>query len=226
MKMGEIDMAQRMNLADYRKALGLQLRKRIHQALVDILERRGIALDGLHFDGLIKVRELPFDCHDEIARWWLPEIVDGRLIRAARMSEREKERYTACEAHNHLTVSGRTALLAYLSSRELTNPPWSQQFGVGNFPIASVDTADTSVQGEFYRNNPSSIVISGNNQIDLTTIFSGTNGNGRWFSAGLFGGGNATSSTGTGQLNTHALIKPSYVKATGNVSIDYQIIVN
>jgi len=196
------------------------MRKLLYQLLLDILKRRGIALDGLSFAGMIKVRVLPFDRHDEIAYWWL----------SGRMNERERSRYTAVEAHNLVTLAGKKALLTYLSNQESTNPAWARQFGVGNFPIISVTPGDTSVQGEFYRNNPSAVVISNNAQgnpttIDLTTIFSGTNGNGRWFSVGLFGSG-ATSTTGTGQLNTHALISPSYVKATGNVSIDYQIQLN
>lgn len=199
----------------------MDLRRLIHRALVDILKRRGIALDGISFDGLIKVREMPFNHHDEIARWWL----------SGRMSEREKERYTVCEARNLMTIAGKTALLTYLSNQYPKSPAWAQQFGVGSFPISSVSPGDTSVQGEFYRNNPSAVIVSNNAQgvpttLDLTTIFNGTNGNGRWFSAGLFGGGNATSSTGTGQLNTHALISPSYVKATGTISIDYTITLN
>ncbi len=185
----------------------------LHNLLRDILRRRGVSLDALRFDGLIKVRELPFESEDEITTWWL----EGR------MSEREKERYSVVEAHNVLTLNGRAALLNYFGNPNPTSPPWSQQFGVGNFPIISVSPGDTSVQGEFYRNNPSAVVITGNNQIDLTTIFSGTNGNGRWFSCGLWGNG-ASSTVNTGTLNTHALISPSYVKSTGNIAIDYRII--
>lgn len=191
--------------------------------LVEAVKARGIALDSIRFEGIIRWREIPFETGEEYKKWWLPlRDESGRLIRAALMSEREKDRYTVCVDHNLLTTLGRNIILTYLASQTIyATSPFSQQFAVGTFPIINVFPGDTSVQGEIFRTPPSAATITGT-QIDISAGLGNAQANGQLTNCGLYGGGNASLTAGSGSLYTHAL--STYNKLNGvAISCDYII---
>jgi len=175
--------------------------------------------DSIHISGLIRAREVPFDSIEEWRTWWLGEFDNsGRMIRAPRMSEKEKERYTVAACENILVSSGITQVLNYIGANSGNSTAFAQYFGVGNIAISQLNSNDTSVAGEYFRAAPSLSTISGT-QIDISTFFGSTQGNGSITNAGLFGGA-ATGSTGTGTLMTHSLF--TYTKVNGTpITADY-----
>ncbi len=173
--------------------------------------------------GLIRARAVPFDSEEEWRYWWLPEIKDGKIIRPARMSDQEKDRYTVAEARNILTSNGIGAVLGYIGSSSGSTEQFAQQFAIGDIAINSVSAGDTSLAGEIFRAAPSLSNITGV-QIDLSTFIGSTQAAGNWTNVGLFGNG-ATSSSGSGTLMTHSLF--TYTKVNGTpVTVDYLITQN
>lgn len=170
--------------------------------------------------GIIKVREIPAEWSTEDYRyWWLPKKNEkGEVIRAARMSDSEKDRWTVAESKNTLTSAGRTAVLNFLGN---TTVSFFQYFSVGTGTISAVSAADTSMSTELARLAPSSATVSGN-QIDVATLFSTSQGNGVWSNSGVFGNG-ATSTLGSGTLYAHSLFSYSKTSAI-QVSADYVFI--
>lgn len=152
---------------------------------------------------------------EEYWKWW-PSLTQKE-------QRKWKEAHQCLETHNLLTVSGRTQLLSYIGSNAAVNGPFSQYLAIGNFPIANVSGGDTSVQGEIYRQIPNSAVVTGT-QIDVQTVIGNSTANGSWTNVGFYGL-NATSSSGSGTLMTHALL--TYTKINGvGVTIDYLINLN
>ncbi len=175
--------------------------------------------DRLHICGLIRVREVPFATEDEWRMWWLCERDSrGRIIRPARMSDREKARYTVAESPNILVSGGITQVLNYVGSQSGNSIGFAQYFAVGNIGITQVTSADTSVAGEYFRAVPSTASVSGTQQ-DISVFAGTTQANGSITNAGLFGNG-ATSTLGSGTLMTHSLFQ--YTKTNSNaVTFDY-----
>jgi hypothetical protein len=148
----------------------------------------------------------------EYWRWW-PSLNESE-------QRHWRESHQCLETHNLLTVQGRTQLLSYIGSNAAVNAPFAQYLAIGNFPIANVSGGDTSVQGEIYRQIPNSAVVTGT-QIDIQTVIGTSSGNGTWTNCGLYGL-NATSTSGSGTLMTHALL--SYTKLnTQGVTVDYLV---
>lgn len=175
------------------------------------------------FDGLIRIREVPFATKEEFEHWWLPELdSSGKIVAPARMSEREKEHYTVLEAHNLLTNNGRTQILGFIGSPTYisTQTPFSQWFEVGTNPFALPSAGDTTVPGGLARVQPSTAVITGT-QVDISCFFGTSQGNGNWTNAGLWGN-NATSTLGSGTLMTHSAFAYNKVN-TNSVTVDYLI---
>lgn len=176
-----------------------------------------------HFAGLIRIREVPFETREEWARWWLPERnSSGVIVRAARMSEREKERYTALEAKNLLTSNGRTQILGFIGTPTYisSQTAFAQWFEVGNYPFTTPSAGDTTVPGAIARVQPSTAIINGT-QIDISNFFGTSQGNGTWTNAGLWGN-NATSTLSSGTLMTHSAF--AYTKSSANsITCDYLI---
>lgn len=160
--------------------------------------------------GIVKIRELPRDITiEEYLEWW------------PRLTERERERYTAAEFRNILTQSGRNQLLTFIGSGNTMVQGFSQFFSVGTSPIIAVSAGDTSVQGELFRAAPTTTTITGN-QITISTVFGSAQANGNYTNAGLYGV-NATSTLGTGTLMTHTLY--TYTKTNGTqISNDYLVV--
>lgn len=162
-----------------------------------------------HITGFEHPRGMPLK---EYGKWW-PSLSQGE-------QQRWKEAHQCLETHNLLTVSGRTQLLSYVGSNAALSAPFSQYLAIGTFPIASVSGGDTSVQGELYRQIPNTAVVTGT-QIDIQTVIAAANANATWTSCGLYGL-NATSTSGSGTLMTHALL--SYIKTSAQgVTVDYLV---
>lgn len=203
--------------------------KRMNERLQQLINRQRARLaraiqppalhDNLHINGLIRARAVPFETREEWEHWWLGEFdARGRMIRPPRMSEKEKERYTVAEAPNILVSSGITQVLNYVGSASGNATAFAQYFAVGNIAIAQLNSNDTSVAGEYFRAAPSLSTVSGS-QIDVSTFFGSTQGNGSITNAGLFGNG-ATSTIASGTLMTHSFFQ--YTKVNGvAITADY-----
>jgi hypothetical protein len=205
------------------KSINANFSRILDTALVEIAKRRHLTLDKLKWEGIIRIRELPFETEEEYRQWWLPETDEqGKVTRPARMSDREKARYQVEEAHNLITTSGRTQLLTFAGSNT-TTAAFSQYFSVGTFPINTVSPGDTNVAGELARYVPSDYTVTGNT-VDISTFFGTSQGNGILTNAGLYGGGSATSTLGTGVLYTHALLNAYNKVNTAVVTFDYLVV--
>jgi len=167
--------------------------------------------DEALFIGKIKLRVLPGDLTlAEFLEWW------------PRLTEKERDHYTEYETRNLITTAGRSQVLTYIGSPNLSSPvvPFSQYFSVGTGATLTVNPGDSHVNGELTRLVPSTYTVSGNG-VDISTFFSTSNGNGTWTNCGIYGN-NATSTLGTGTLLTHALF--SYTKLnTQTATCDYII---
>lgn len=87
-------------------------------------------------NGQIKVREVPFASEAEWRHWWLGEfkIIKGvnTMVRLPRMSDREKERYTAAESENILVAAGITQVLNYVGATNGSTTGVAQWLAFGN----------------------------------------------------------------------------------------------
>lgn len=179
--------------------------------------------------GIVRFREIPPDwTEDDFRYWWIPEVdCDGRIIRKARMSEKEKSRWTRQENSNMLLTAGRNTILAFVGSNMSTTLYGFAGFlGLGTTNIVQVYPADTSVAGEFFRKQPASATVSGNS-VDIATVLTTTDAVGTLTNGGLIGGQGATSSLGTGNLYVKSLIIPSFTKANGaSYTVDWGISIN
>ena len=178
-------------------------------------------MEAIHFEGILRIREIPPEWTDaEFRYWWCDERTEsGMLIHRARMSEREKDRWTVVEARNLLMSAGRTQLLTFAGASG-TTVAFAQFYAVGTGSIFTVQPADTSLATELFRLAPASFSVVGNS-VTITTNFSTSQGNGTYTNAGLFGNG-ATSTPGSGTLMTHILY--NYTKTSANaIANDYLI---
>jgi hypothetical protein len=187
----------------------------INRILRHLIEYIGVPPEYLKVTGHIRFRRIPDDWTEEIYRyWWLPEWnSDGtKIVREARMSTAEKDRYTIYEANNLLTTNGRTNILTYMGSTAANTPAFAQWFAVGTFPLVTVSPGDTALGSELYRIQPSTATITGT-QLDLASVLGSSAAVGTLTEAALFGV-NATSTSASGTMQTHALLN-SFVKANG-----------
>lgn len=139
------------------------------------------------------------------------------------MSKRERERYLVHHVHNLLTTSGRTQILTFMGASGTTSA-FAQYIAFGTFPIAAVSPGDTSVQTEIYRAVPASFTVSGT-QVDISLTLPSGSANGTLTNAGIYGI-NATSTSGSGTLMTHALLN-NFNKVNGTAyNVDYVLNLN
>ena len=164
-------------------------------------------LETIHFEGRLRVGRVPFESEEEWQYWW------------PRMSMAEKERYWEAEARNVLTSAGKNQILSFITSTAAFGSGFGQIFSIGTGSLVGVQPSDPSVVTEFYRQAFGSTSITGN-LLDMQLMIGGTNANGTWTNAGIYGGG-ATTTLGTGTLYTHTLF--AYTKVTGNITVDYLI---
>jgi hypothetical protein len=183
--------------------------------------RRVIINEKVKFaEGIIRIRRLPFDTDEEYRRWWLPTTDGkGKILRPARMSEREKERYQEAEARNQIMNAGRSAVLSYIGSTSGSTTQWAQYFAVGTGAITAVSPTDTALSNEVFRKIPASFSVNGT-LVDINILFGTTDAVVTMTNCGLFGAG-ATSTLGSGTMMSHALF--AYSKGSFSIAVDYVI---
>lgn len=167
------------------------------------------------FKGILEVYELPYETEAEFLRYW------------PRLTEREKRRMLAMRYHNIVTQRGINNINAFYQASGSTVNGFSKYFAVGTGALNGVALGDTSLATEVFRKVPTSTSVVGNSII-ITTLFLGTEGGHSgtnpvtYTNSGLFGGA-ATSTLGSGDINTHALY--SYTKAyNSSINNTYRIV--
>lgn len=172
--------------------------------------------------GILRLRVLPDQdwTEEQFRFWWCDErSPSGRVLRPARMSQREKERYTCYESHNLITTAGITQVLTFIGAYGGGIVAFAQYLAIGNGGIFTVNANDTTLAGEFFRKIPTGYSTSGN-AVDISTALLTTDAVGSWTNVGLFGNG-ATSTPNSGTLMTHLLT--SFTKGSTAYTADYQI---
>ncbi len=177
--------------------------------------------DALHFTGIIRLRRLPEEWTPQQYRYWWCAETDGRgrVLRQARISEREKERYTEGEFYNLLTVAGRAQILSYIGASTGSTIGFAKYLAIGTGALQSPSPVDTSLAGEVFRKALASFTVQGT-QVDCSFLLASADANVTMTNAGLFGNA-ATSTLGSGTLYTKALF--SYSKGAYSISADYLI---
>jgi len=174
----------------------------------------------LFAEGIIRIRQIPAMWTEaEYRYWWLPETDRGRIIRPARMSEREKEQYQIGEFRNAILNNGRTQILTFIGSSSGTTAPFCQYFAVGTGAISSVNPTDTTLANEVFRKAPASFAVNGT-QVDINVQFGSTEAEYTYTNCGIWGV-SATSTLGSGVLMTKAMC--SFSKGAFGISVDYLI---
>lgn len=192
--------------------------------------------EKIGYKGIISLHEIPNWTDEELAYWWTPEtaLIDGlwQIVRPARMSEGEKRsRLVMPPFENLITNTGITLLLTNNSvAGQGSMNPFAQILSVGNGTITGVTRGDTSVAGDGFttgaRKAPASYSIVGFS----TTIvfnFASTDAVGTWTNTGLYGwsgSANASTTSGTGSLMTHALF--SYTKNSTAIAVNYAFLLS
>lgn len=179
--------------------------------------------------GRIKIRQWP--------NWLDPESETEFLKWRPTISAREWDRYTVPllvegkeveEAHNLITNLGITTILGNMgnSTQSFLNV-FSQILSVGNGALTGVLRTDTAVAGDGFATNsrrqPSSLIITGL-LADTGINFLSGDANGTWTNVGYYGwklsnSTNATTTAGTGQLNSHSMFL--FTKGAGPLTVDY-----
>ena len=201
-----------------------QVNRLINHLLIEAAKQASPSPERFGVQGIIRIREVPFTSLEEYNYWWLPELdAGGRIIRQPRLSQREKDRYTAAESHNIFTNNGKQTLLTYVGSQSGNSVPFAQEFGVGTGALVAVAPTDTALANEIYRFFPSAAIIVGT-QVDIPSVLAGSSANGTWTNAGIFGGGQAKSfpNLNTGILYTHSLTQyVANLSGGQQVTLDY-----
>ena len=183
------------------------------------------------YTGSFKIRRHPQEWTDkEFEYWWCDERDErGCVIRPARMSQREKDRYNEVlldewgretdEIYNLITNNGITILLNNAAFQVNTSMiPFTQILEVGSGSISGVARTDIAIAGALTpRKAPANFITAGT-QVDISFAFLAGDAVATWTNVGLWGNG-ATTTAGTGVMMTHALF--TYVKASIAVTFDY-----
>lgn len=177
----------------------------------------------LPIKGIFKIRENPFDSEAELLYWWCDERdSSGQVVRPARMSQQEKERYTLLEKENIITSNGISNILTFLGLGSGTATLFNKVLSVGTGLVSTVAASDTTVVTELLRKAPAGTSVTGNQQ-DVSYTFAAGDANATWTNAGIYGSA-ATTTLATGTLMTHVLF--SYVKTSSlAVTVDYVLII-
>ncbi|HEY7413590.1 MAG TPA: hypothetical protein VH593_00225 [Ktedonobacteraceae bacterium] len=162
-----------------------------------------------------------FEDEEEFRYWWLPERAsDGRILREARLSDKEKERFQIVyETKNTITYAGKQAVLTFLSSSSAI-PPFAGYLAIGAGYTPSVDPGDNTINGEIGRFVPAGFTIIGNYTNIATYLGSGVL-NTTFTNVGFYGGSSVSSTPGSGTLYSHAPF--NYAKSGLGITIGYLI---
>lgn len=189
--------------------------------------------DGI--DGILRLYKIPEEWatnKELFDAWWLPETevgLDGfiRIARDARISDEAKAQRLVMEpVHNLITNSGINRILVNQSATAQSGmQPFSQILSVGNGAITGVTRSDTSVIGDGFASGARKAPTSNYQVGFLTTIitnFASGDAVSTWSNVGWYGGGSATTTTGTGVLYSHALF--AFVKGSVAYSLNYSFL--
>lgn len=180
-------------------------------------------MERIGIRGLLTLYERPAEWStEEMCALWCP-VTDarGRLLRPARVREEERAHLIRQRGENLFTNDGIAQWMTDLSvANQSQMQPITQILSVGNGSITGVFRSDTSVAGDGFTSGARKAPVS-YSQVGLQTTviadYSGSDGVGTWTNIGFYGGGSATTSTGTGTLMTHALFP--FVKASGHAYV-------
>lgn len=186
---------------------------------------------GVH--GIITIHKIPDEWSDEdFKHWWCPVTApNGQILQPARITDEVKRAWLTpladgrLEAENLITNNGISTLLANTGVQSTGSMiVFSQILSLGNGTITGVTRADTSVAGDGFatgaRKAPASHANTGFS-VTVTTNLLSTDAVGTWTNLGLYGNG-ATTTTGTGTLQTHALF--SFVKGSVAYAVNYVLL--
>lgn len=181
--------------------------------------------------GILTVHKIPDEWTDaDFKHWWCPVTApNGQILQPARLSDAIKREWQVplddgrMQAENLITNAGINQLLTNIGVQaQASMQPFSQILSVGNGAITGVTRADTAVAGDGFttgaRKAPASHANTGFS-VMVTTNFGSGDAVGTLSNAGLYGGGSATTTTGTGTLYTHCLF--SFSKGATSYAINY-----
>lgn len=201
-------------------------------------------MDKIGIRGVISLHAIPDWTDEELAYMWTPETTwDPKrgwvITRQARVSEGEKRSRRIrfgngkYEVENLITNTGIALLLSNISvTGQGSMEPFFQILSVGNGALTGVTRSDTAVSGDGFisgaRKAPASFSVVGF-QTTVVTNYASGDGVGTWTNIGAYGykvasSQNATTSTGTGALMTHALF--NYVKGASAIALNYVFILS
>ena len=181
--------------------------------------------------GILTVHRIPDEWSDaDFQHYWCPVTApNGQILQPARISDETKQNWLVpldngdLYAKNLITNAGISQLLTnHGVQAQASMQPFSQILSMGNGSITGVTRSDTSVAGDGFatgaRKAPASHANTGFS-VTITTNFLATDGVGTWTNGGLYGGGSATTTTGTGTLESHFLF--SFTKGSTAYAINY-----
>jgi len=199
-----------------------------------------LSLQGI--EGVISAYRIPEEWAQDKAQfeyWWLPKTQLGEdglyhIIQEARVSDESKAQRLVKEPVHNLIVNAGIALFLTNISVQTQGAmyPITQILSAGNGTCTGVLRSDTSVPGDGFisgaRKAPTSYTKVGFLTNVYTTYASG-DGVGTWTSVGWYGRdtvGNhdATTTTGSGALMTHALFP--YVKGSTAIVVNYSFLLS
>lgn len=187
--------------------------------------------EHIHPHGIVTLHKIPDAWSDaDFRHWWCPVTApDGTILQPARLSDETKRAWLtpldngSLYAENLITNNGISQLLTnHGVQAQASMQPFSQILSMGNGSISGVTRADTSVAGDGFatgaRKAPASHANTGFS-VTITTNFLGTDAVGTWSNGGMYGGGSATTTTGTGTLLSHFLF--SFSKGSNAYALNY-----
>lgn len=187
--------------------------------------------EHIHPQGIITLHNIPDEWSDDDFRyWWCPIVApNGQIVQPARIRDEIKRAWLvpladgSLYAENLITNAGINQLLFnHGVQNQASMQPFSQILSVGNQAITGVTRLDTSVAGDGFttgaRKAPASHANTGFS-VTVTTSFSATDAVGTWTNLGFYGGGSATTTTGTGTLESHALF--TFTKGSTAYALNY-----
>lgn len=184
--------------------------------------------------GIITIHKIPDEWTDEDFKHWFCPVTapNGQILQPARISDEKKQEWLVpldngdLFAKNLITNAGISQLLTnHGVQTQAAMQPFSQILSLGNGSITGVTRADTSVAGDGFatgaRKAPASHANTGFS-VTVTTNFLTTDAPGLITNLGFYGGGSATTTTGTGTLLSHALF--NFNKGSVAYAVNYVFI--
>jgi hypothetical protein len=183
---------------------------------------------GVH--GIITLHKIPDEWTDADFKYWYCPVTapNGVILQPARISDETKRLWLAHEpVENIITNSGISYLLTNSAVQSTGSMiVFAQILAIGNGTISGVTRADTTVPGDGFATNSRKAPASHANtgfSTTITTSFASGDAVGTWTNIALVGNG-ATTTSGTGNLCTHALF--SFVKGSAAYAVNYVLLLS